>query len=328
MNIALDAMGGDNAPFATVHGALEAARTANISVLLVGDPKVLEPMLPADAKRLRVVPALETVGMDEKPLEALRRKPNSSLAVAAQLVKAGEASAMVSAGNTGATAAAALLSWRQLPGVHRPAIASFFPSQEGGFMLLDAGASPDVDADSFVEFALLGRAYAQRMLGRANPRVHLLNIGEEPGKGNVLAKQAHELLAKHGWFAGNIEGKDMFRSHCDVVVCDAFVGNIVLKTSEGIAEYMASWMRELITKSFWARLGFLPVRRALQPMKRQMDYAEHGGSPLLGLNGVCFICHGRSDARAIRNALLQADKAMRSGMLEAMREAFVLEAAV
>lgn len=324
MSIALDAMGGDHAPKEIVEGALQAAPLLRDRLFLVGDPEKLKPYLPAELPpNVIVKPASQAVGMEEKPIEAYRLKKDSSLLVAVNLVKDGEAKAMVSAGNTGAASAFSLLSWRQAAGVHRPAIVSRMPNKHGGFVLLDAGASPDVDPEHLVEFAKLGRAYAQRVMGRPDPKVHLLNIGEEPGKGNNFAKQTFGLLERYPWFAGNIEGKDMYAKPCDVVVCDAFVGNIVLKTSEGVAEMIVGMIREGIPENPLLRLLYWPVKKVAAPLRKHLDYAEIGGSPLLGLNGICVICHGRSNAKAIRNALLNAQTAIDNGLVEAIRDAFL-----
>ena len=314
-------MGGDFAPREVVAGAIQAAPLLSGGIVLVGDPAKIKICAPGRLpSNVDVHPASEVVEMDEKPMEALRRKKDSSLAVGVQLVKDGQAQAFVSAGNTGAVTASALISWRQVPGVHRPAIASPFPNRHGQFLLLDAGASPDVDPVQMLEFALMGRAYAQKVMGKCDPKVHLLNIGEEPGKGNAFAKQAHELLSDHPWFAGNIEGKEMFHSPCDVVVCDAFVGNIVLKTAEGVGEFLMKEIRDAVPKGL-GRLAFLPMKRALAPVLRRVDYAEYGGSPLLGLNGLCIICHGRSNAKAIKNALLIATKAVENQLVPAICDA-------
>jgi glycerol-3-phosphate acyltransferase PlsX len=310
-------MGGDHAPDAVVTGAIEAAPLLHCDVLLVGDPAKISPLLPSPCPaNLQVHPASQCVEMHEKPMDALRKKKDSSLVVAVDLVKQGVASCMVSAGNTGAATAASLLSWRQMHGFHRPAIASEIPSYKDNFLLLDAGASPDVDPEHLLEFALMGRAYAQLIMGKKNPTVHLLNIGEEPGKGNAFAKNAYKILSEHAWFAGNIEGKDMFNGSIDVVVCDAFVGNIVLKTSEGVAELILKMVREQVPKGKIARLPYMPLRKVFAPLQARMDYAEVGGSPLLGLNGLCIICHGRSNAKAIRNALLLAQKALDQHLIE------------
>ena len=322
MSIALDAMGGDHAPNEIVAGALLAAPELRIPLVLVGDAAAIAraaggPLPP----NVSVKNATQAVGMEEKPTEAYRKKKDSSLLVAAQLVKDGAAQALVSAGNTGAASAFALLTWRQVAGVHKPAIASRMPGSHGGFVLLDAGASPDADPEHLVEFAKMGRAYAQTVMGRPDPKVHLLNIGEEPGKGNAHAKETFALLSAYPWFAGNIEGKDMFRAPCDVVVCDAFVGNIALKTSEGIAELIVDTIRAGVPASPLLRALYWPVRKVMAPLKKSMDYAEAGGAPLLGLNGLCVICHGRSSARAIKNALLVTQTAVENGLVEAIRNA-------
>lgn len=320
--IAVDAMGGDHAPREVVIGALAAAAQMKGQIVLVGNPSRIEEHASSPLpSNVSIHPATQVVEMHEKPLEALRQKRDSSLAVGAELVKKGLASAFVSAGNTGAATAACLLSWRQMHGFHRPAIASPIPRDKGKFLLLDAGASPDVDPEHLVEFAIMGRAYAQTMMGKASPKVHLLNIGAEEGKGNAFSKQAFSLLAKHKWFAGNIEGKEMFRADVDVVVCDAFVGNVVLKTCEGIAELIIKMIREQVPVSPLKRLAYLPLRGVMAPLKKSMDYAEIGGSPLLGLNGLCIICHGRSDSRAMTNAILQANRAVEAGLVEQLCEA-------
>lgn len=321
MRIALDAMGGDNAPEQVVQGAVEAAAQVHGDIVLVGRKEMLRDLLPVGPHpRISIVNAEEVVAMDEKPMEALRLKRNSSISVAVELVKQGEADAFVSAGNTGACTAASLLAWRTLDGAHRPAIASPFPSRTGQFVLLDAGASPDVEPVSLVEFAHMGRAYASSVWNRPNPTVHLLNIGEEPGKGNAFSKQAYELLSAHSWFAGNIEGKDMFDKPCDVVVCDAFVGNIALKTAQGVAELVFREIRTQVPSGIGG-LMFLPMRKLLAPMKKKLDYAEYGGSPLLGLNHLCVICHGRSSSRAIRNALNVTFRALEHDIVGQMRTA-------
>lgn len=321
MSIALDAMGGDHAPREIVLGAVEAAPLISSDIFLVGDPARIQEFLPARVPaNLQIHPAAEVVEMDDKPTEALRKKRDSSLMVGIDLVKQGRAQAFVSAGNTGACTAASLLSWRQIEGIHRPAIASFIPNKHGGFLLLDAGASPDIDPEHLVEFAIMGRAYATQVMGRANPKVHLVNIGEEEGKGNAFAKAAYSQLAGHSWFTGNVEGKDMFAKPCDVVVCDAFVGNVVLKTCEGVAEFILGTIREGIPRDKLRQVFFLPIRKVLAPLKKSMDYAEHGGSPLLGLNGLTVICHGRSSARAIKNALLLAQRAVDNRLVETIRD--------
>lgn len=326
MSIALDVMGGDHAPEAIVAGALEAAPHLRGPLYLVGDLERIKPLLPSQLPSvITLVHASQTVEMGEKPLEAYRKKKDSSLMVACRLVKEGKAQAMVSAGNTGAATATCQLQWRQMSGIHRPAIASPLPNRHGGFVLLDAGASPDVDPIHLVEFAVMGRAYAQKIMGRPNPKVHLLNIGEEPGKGNGFARQVYELLSQHEWFCGNIEGKTMYAQPCDVVICDAFVGNIVLKTSEGLAELIVDTIKSQVPTNPILKSLYWPVRKVTAPLRKSMDYAEIGGSPLLGLNGLCMISHGRSNARAIKNALLLTQRAMDNELVDTIRKAVLVD---
>lgn len=326
MRIALDAMGGDNAPSEIVRGALEAAQVVGSEIVLLGEPEKLGPFLPRSLPpNLNLHATTQVIEMDEKPTDALRKKRDSSLVVGVEMVKSGMADAFISAGNTGACTAASLLSWRTIPGIRRPAIASPFPNRHGGFILLDAGASPDVEPESLLDFALMGRAYAEQVMGRKDPRVHLLNIGEEETKGNIFTKAAYALLAGHPWFAGNIEGKDMFKHKCDVVVCDAFVGNVVLKTCEGVGEFMLGMIKDNVPKSGIRRLLAASLPRILAPLRKAMDYAEYGGSPLLGLNGLTIICHGRSNAKAIGNAIVLADRAAKNKLVETIRQSVCQE---
>lgn len=314
-------MGGDHAPAEIVHGALLAAPLVMGKILLVGQREAIERHLgqsPPD--NLEIVQASEVVDMHEKPTDAIRKKKDSSMAVCANLVKEGQAEAFVSAGNTGAATAISLLTWRQVHGIHRPAIGTMIPSRGDGFLLLDAGASPDIDPDNIVEFAVMARSYMANVEGRQDPKVHLLNIGEEDGKGSAWAKQCQTLLSEHRWFAGNVEGKDMFRDDVDIVVCDAFVGNIVLKTCEGVAEFMAEMIRNEVPTNPIARMPYWPLKKAMAPVRKKMDYAEVGGSPLLGLNGICIIAHGRSNSKAIKNAILMAQRAIHGDLVNAIRE--------
>ena len=322
MSIALDVMGGDYAPGAILEGALDAAELLKTNLILVGDTAAMAAHLPAVLPaNVSVVHATQTVEMDEKPTDAWRKKKDSSLMVATRLVKEGRASAMVSAGNTGAASAFSLLMWRQLPGIHRPAICAPMPNKHDGFALLDAGASVDAEPENLLEFAHMGRAFAEKMMGRTNPKVHLLNIGEEEGKGNAFAKQTFHLLKPFPWFAGNIEGKDIFSKPVDVVICDAFVGNILLKTSEGVAELIVGTIKDGVPTNPLERLMYWPVGKVTEPLKKKMDYAEIGGSPLLGLNGICMICHGRSNAKAIKNALLNTERMIQRDLIKTIAKA-------
>ena len=320
MRIIVDAMGGDNAPGEIVKGTVQAARELQATLVLVGDPERIRPHLgPNPPANVVIEPASEVIEMDDKPTEAMRKKKDASILVATRLIKDGQGDVLIAAGNTGAATAACLLAWRPIEGVYRPAIASPFPNRHGRFLLLDAGASPDIEPRHLVQFAIMGRAYAREVMLRSSPRVHLLNIGEEPGKGNAFAKEAYEHLSRYEWFAGNIEGKDLFRQPVDIVVCDGFVGNIVLKTAEGVGEFIFDEIRAAVPTGP-GKLLFAPLKGALKPLKQKVDYAEYGGSPLLGLNGLCIICHGRSDARAIYNALLVGEMAARNHVVRTIRE--------
>lgn len=315
-------MGGDYAPEPVVHGAVQAAPQIQGELVLVGDKDQIHKFAPTLPSNITVHHTTQVVTMDDKPIEAIRQKKDSSIVVAARLVKEGQADAMVSAGNTGAATAASLLAWRKIEGVHRPAIAQVFPNRHGRFLLLDAGASPDVDPEHLVAFAEMGIAYAEGVMGKKNAKAHLLNIGEEPGKGNGFAKEAYGHLSRHDWFAGNIEGKDIFRKdNVQVVVCDAFVGNILLKACEGVGEFIIDEIRAAVPN--WpARALFLPMRQAMKPLRQKVDYAEYGGSPLLGLNGICIIGHGRSNSRAIENAILNAAAAVRADLVGTIKKRF------
>jgi len=308
MRIALDAMGGDAAPAINVDGAVIAlAADPGLSVDLVGDPEFLEPLLAEadyETSRLRVVVAEDVVGMDEKPTEALRQKPNNSIAVAWQLMAAKEVDAVVSAGNTGAVVAAGLRTRLFLPGVRRPGIAVTLPTMRGRGVLVDVGANPAARPEHLLQYAVMGTVYAREILGVESPTVGLINIGSEDTKGNDLYRGTHALLqrsplAEH--YVGNVEGRGLYQGEADVLVCEGFVGNVVLKVSEGMAEFLIRVMAEDV-------LGQLENERdlALQKLKevsRQYQYREQGGAPLLGIDGVCIICHGSSDSRSVANAL-------------------------
>ncbi|MDI6827118.1 MAG: phosphate acyltransferase PlsX [Armatimonadota bacterium] len=319
MKIAVDAMGGDYAPSQIVEGAVEAATKDRIPVILVGDEKAIEQELakyPASSM-VEVRHASETVGMDEHPANAIRRKTDSSIVVAANLVLAGEAQAMVSAGNTGAAMAVAIFKFGRIRGIDRPAICALLPTMNGKVVLLDAGANVDCTVENLLQFAVMGKEYAEQVLKLPNPRIGLLSIGEEPTKGNELTKATNaRLRATPGLnFIGNVEGKDIFRGAADVVVCDGFDGNMVLKVSEGMAEFVLASLKKEIENSFISRLGALLAWQALKRARSRLDYAEYGGAPLLGVNGICVISHGRSNGRAIQNAIRAAAKAVENDVV-------------
>ena len=311
MRIALDAMGGDEAPAVTVDGAVAAlAADADLMVDLVGDPARLDPLLARaefDAGRLSVVAAADVVGMDEKPTEALRQKPDSSIAVAWRLMAAREVDAVVSAGNTGAVVAAGLRTRLFLSGVRRPGIAVTLPTMRGRSVLVDVGANPAARPEHLLQYAVMGVIYAREVLGIESPTVGLMNIGSEDSKGNELYRETHALLQGSTLadrYVGNVEGRGLYQGEADVLVCEGFVGNVVLKVSEGMAEFLIRALAHDVLEQ-------LDVERdralaALETASRQYNYREHGGAPLLGIDGVCMICHGSSDARAIANALRAA----------------------
>ncbi len=313
MIVALDAMGGDNAPSATVEGAVKAViSSAQTRVILVGDEKILEDELkgkeyPAD--QISIQHSAEAVPMDESPSIALRKRKDSSIAIAVDLVKEGKADAVVSAGHSGVAMAMSLVKLRKAEGVDRPAIATIMPSVNDPFVLVDAGANVDCEPANLIEFAVMGSAYSSAMFDKPSPKVALLNIGEEDTKGNELSKEAFKLLkGSNVNFIGNIEGKEVYAGEADVVVCDGFMGNVTLKISEGLAEAVYKMLKSDISSSITGILGYLLMKPALRNFKQKTDYAEYGGAPLLGLNGTSIISHGRSSSRAIMNAIAVAAK--------------------
>jgi len=312
VHIALDAMGSDHGSEELIAGALLAVKQGNLRVSLVGDRDLLQRYLETlgpDADTLakvNIVHASEVIGMNEHPVDAVRKKKDASVVVAFDLVSKGEADAAVSAGNSGATLAAGVRKLGRLPGVARPGIASCFPTMKEPVVLMDIGANVDCRSLHLFQFAVMASAFA-RVNNVKNPRVGLLTIGEETGKGNSLVKETYPLLAASSLnFIGNVEGRDVFQGNVDVIVCDGFVGNICLKVSEGLAEAAMQMLRDEIVKSLSAKVGYLLARNAFKSFRRRVDYAEYGGAPLLGLDGVGIICHGTSSAQAIKNAILGA----------------------
>jgi len=302
--IALDAMGGDQAPAETVAGAVEAA-SRGVDVVLVGDRETLEAELESHGVDLPVVHAAEVIGMEEDPARALREKPESSIVVCARLVASGDVEGFVSAGSTGAAMAAAAVIVGRLPGVLRPTIASVFPTPGSPTVVLDSGANPEVKPIHLLQFAVMGAVIAQVYLHLDDPRVALLNIGEEPGKGRALEREAYTLLEQaHLRFVGNVEGRDLVTDRADVIVTDGFTGNIFLKTTEGAAQMVAGWVMEAISRvPAEAQALILPE---LADLRRRIDYEETGGAHLVGVDGVVVIAHGASSRRAVANALRMA----------------------
>jgi glycerol-3-phosphate acyltransferase PlsX len=318
MRIALDAMGGDNAPHTIVHGTVLAARRRDnrSQFLLVGQEEPVRRALRRYEAHYRVsglpieiVDAPEVIGMDEPPSLALRRKKKCSLLVAMRLEREGKSDGVISAGNTGAFMAAALVALGRLRGVWRPAIATFVPTEIGPGIMLDVGANVDSKPENLLQFATMGSIYAQYILDRASPRVGLLSVGEEKSKGDALTRATHELLSRSTLnFLGNVEGRDILKGKVDVVVCDGFVGNVVLKFAESIVALLYSSIKESIERDLRAKLGALFLKPALKDFARKMSYEEYGGAPLLGINGDCVVCHGRSTAKAISSAIKVAER--------------------
>jgi glycerol-3-phosphate acyltransferase PlsX len=321
LRIAVDAMGGDYAPAEIIAGAGLAVAEYGIHVLLVGDEARIKAELRGRAgEKITVVPASEVIGMEEQPVQAVRRKKDSSLVRAVQLVREGRAAAMVSAGNTGAVMAAAILALGRIQGVDRPALMALMPNPRGVTVLLDCGANVDVRPEHLVQFAIMGSAYASSVLKITAPRVGILSIGEEETKGNELTQSALPLLKKEPLnFIGNVEGRDVFNGRADVVVCDGFVGNILLKAGEGLAQALEDMIRQEISRSFPAKVALGTGFFFLKGVRRRLDYAEYGGAPLLGVNGVVVAAHGSSKARAIKNAVRVAVESVRNELVETIR---------
>ncbi|PZV12939.1 MAG: phosphate acyltransferase PlsX [Leptolyngbya sp.] len=320
--IAIDAMGGDHAPGEIVAGALRAQAELGVEVLLVGDPKQISASTPnaSNLSSLEIVPAEGTIEMGEEPLGALRRKPKASINVAMELVKQKRADAVVSAGHSGAAMAAALLRLGRLKGIDRPAIGAVFPTMIQGkpVIILDVGANVDCRPKFLEQFATMGSVYSQYVLGVADPKVGLLNIGEESSKGNDLALRTHQLLQKNQAisFIGNAEGRDVLSGHFDVIVCDGFVGNVLLKFAEAVGEVALQILREELPQGLHGKLGTSLLKPNLKRIKQRMDHAEHGGGLLLGVDGVCIISHGSSQAPSIFNAVRLAREAFDNRVLE------------
>ncbi|MEW5954631.1 MAG: phosphate acyltransferase PlsX [Bacillota bacterium] len=323
MKIAVDAMGGDFAPGVVVSGALEACREYKQPVILVGDEAAIHNELNgySGTDLLEIVHAPEVISNNESPAVAVRRKKNSSIVRSVSLVKEGEAAALVSAGSTGGVMAAALLGLGRIKGIDRPAIVSIIPSLKGGTVLLDVGANVDCKPYQLVQFAIMGSLYAEKVMGISFPRVALLSNGEEDTKGNELTLAAYPLLKMTELnFIGNAEGRDIFNGTVDVMVCDGFVGNVVLKTGEGLASALIEMVKEEVNKNMLAKLGALIAVPALKNFRRRLDYAEYGGAPLLGVNGIAIICHGSSSARAIKNAIRTAREAAENNLIGSIRD--------
>jgi glycerol-3-phosphate acyltransferase PlsX len=325
MKIALDAMGGDHAPEVTVEGAVAAAREFGVSTILVGDSARLHALLQKRGDvgpgEIEIVEAPEVIGMDEPAAAAVRKKRNSSIRIAAGLVREGRADGLVSAGHTGAAMVSAKMVIGTIDGVDRPALAAIVPTIKGFCLLLDVGANPVCKNHNFREFAVMGHLYAQLLFGKEAPTIGLMSLGEEDTKGTDQTKEAFKVLKETGLnFVGNVEGNDVYNGKCDVIVTDGFTGNVLLKASESLADMIEKSLRQEIMKSKRAAIGFLLAKSAFRAFKARIDYSEYGGAPLLGLKRCCIIGHGRSSAKAIKNAIRMAAEFSRKKMSERIQE--------
>jgi len=320
MRIAVDAMGGDHAPLVNVDGAVAAAREFGIASLLVGRKAELAPLLEDSGysgSDIEIVDAPEVVTMDDPATAAIRRKRNSSIRIAADCVRDGRAAGLVSAGHTGAAMVVAKMVIGSIEGVDRPALATVLPNLTGHCLLLDVGANPDAKGAQFREFAVMGSIYAELAFGKKRPSIGLMSIGEEDSKGTDETKEAFKILEATGLnFVGNVEGRDVFNGTVDVIVTDGFTGNVILKVSESLSEMVEQLLREEIKRTLQASVGFLLSRSAFRRFKQRLDYSEYGGAPLLGVKGCVIICHGRSPAKAVKNAIRFASEFSKQNLAE------------
>lgn len=311
MKIAVDAMGGDFAPQSIVEGAVLAAKERGVPVILAGDRERIEYELSKyEAKSLPISihHASEVVGMQESPSAALRKKKDTSVKVCFNLVKSGEASAVVSAGNSGAAMAIGMVTLRKLKGVDRPALAVTLPTLKGMAIMLDVGVNVDCKPYHLIQFAIMGSVHARYILNKERPRIGLLSNAAEEGKGNDLTRETHKFLKNSSMnYIGYVEGRDIYYGDVDVVVCDGFVGNVALKISEGLADALKFMLKKELRSSVSAKIGYLFAKKAFDAIKRKVDYSEYGGAPLLGINGICIISHGSSSAKAVKNAIYLAN---------------------
>lgn len=324
MKIVVDAMGGDFAPEQIVKGTIDAVREYGVAVILCGDEEKVGDLVRAEGGQglpIEIVHAPEVIGMGEPPATAVRRKKNSSIVVATRLVKEGKGDAVVSAGSTGAAMAAALFILGRIKGIDRPAIASIIPTVKGLTLLIDVGANANCTPENLYQFGMMGSIYAEKIMGIPTPKVGLLNIGEEEGKGNETVQEAYELLKNSALnFIGNVEGRDITAGKADVIVCDGFVGNVVLKFGEGLARDLLQMIKEEVKKDFLARLGAMLFFSRAKGLRRRIDHREYGGAPLLGVDGVCIIAHGSSDRVAVKNAIRVARECLENNVNGLIKE--------
>ena len=307
IKIAVDGMGSDNSPSSEIEGTIQAVQAYDVAVILVGKEEGLRPLLNdagGNSLPIEILNASQVIAMDESPTLALRRKKDSSIRVAAKLVRDKTASGLVSAGNTGAVMAISKMVFGSVPGVDRPALATILPTLTGHAVLLDVGANVACKPHHLTQFAVMGHLFSKIIIGVASPRVGLMSIGEEESKGNELTKEVHKALKQLDLnFIGNVEGRDIYNGRADVIVCDGFTGNVALKTSEGLIEAVLKLLKDELSRNLQAKLGALLSQQSFKRLKKRLDYSEYGGAPLIGLRGASIICHGRSSSNAIKNAI-------------------------
>ncbi len=320
MKVVIDAMGGDHAPFVTVQGAVEAVKSYDVNIILTGNQPMIESELAKyeyPKEKIEIVHCSERITNEDKPVISIRKKKDSSMVVALKLVKEKKADAIISAGNSGALLAGGLLVLGRIKGIDRPALAPVYPTTKGVSVLIDAGANADCKPRNFLEFGMMGSIYAEKVLGIKKPRVCTVNIGIEEEKGSDLVKAAHALCKEGPFnFQGNVEARDIPSGYADVIVCDGFTGNVILKLTEGLASSIFSMLKEEFFKNTFRKIGALILKSSLKDFKKKIDYAEYGGAPLLGVKGVLIKAHGSSDGKAIKNAVRQSIKFINNNVIE------------
>ncbi len=324
MSIVVDAMGGDDAPGEIVKGIALASLEYDKKIILTGPKKLLESELEKyehDSKKISIQHAPEVIGMGDTPARAIRKKKDSSIVVAARMVKEGKAEAFVSAGNTGAVMAASTLVTGRIKGIDRPAIATIFPALKGETLVLDVGANVDSTPKNLLQQAWMGQLYSKQLMGKSNPKVALLSVGEEEKKGNKLTREATKLLKEESNlnFVGNAEGRDIFTGEYDIIICDGFVGNVVLKMAEGLSDTIFKVIKREIKSSILSKIGGLLLKPAFKRVAKSLDYTEYGGAPLLGIDGITIIGHGSSNAKAIKNAVRAASESIDAELVNSIK---------
>jgi len=325
VKIAVDAMGGDFSPQEPIKACLDVIKETDVEIHLIGDQEVIKREIdkytPSNLESIHIHHTKETVKMDEEPLEIIKKKNRSSMRIAIEMLKQGEVDAAVSAGNSGAMVAASIFLLNRVKGIDRPAIATIMPSLTGKVLLIDAGANSVCKAFNLVQFAIMGFLYLKNYLLIKEPKIAILSNGQEDSKGTEITRQANELLKKSSLnYQGYIEGENVYKGDVDIIVCDGFVGNILLKVSEGVIETLKAALKHEIERSFFSRVGYIISKRSLSSFKSRFDYSEYGGAPLLGVNGTVFICHGKSSANAIKNGIKQAARHVEKNIISTLKE--------